>query len=123
MIKYFCNSCNSYIEHKLVDKNTNKCLICKQNLDRAYEELGQARNLEDMKRLNSIRNEFNESYVKHEYSVFWSYAGNVPVFDEYTDFYNEKNKYLSSDVRPVFPEEQLLLQILLKDEYQILNQQ
>lgn len=121
MINYYCSTCNSDIEHKLVDKNTNKCLICKQNLDRAYEELGSYADIEIKKHLNNLRNRYNDSYVKHEYSIYWSKEGNVPVFEPTIIEENEKVEYLSSDVRPVFPEEQLLLQILLKDEYKILN--
>ncbi|WP_113671260.1 phosphoadenosine phosphosulfate reductase family protein [Vallitalea guaymasensis] len=122
MIKYYCQVCGNYLEPKLIDKNTNKCLVCKANLDKIYNKYGNSTKIEEKKILNDFRVRFNESYVKHEYKIFWSKTGNVPVFDDYCNVYSEKCTYISNDIRPVFPEEQLLLQILTGDEYKIINQ-
>lgn len=118
MIKYYCQVCGNYLEPKFIDKNTNKCLVCKLKLDQIYNKYGSSTNLEEKKFLNDARVKFNESYVKHEYSIFWSKKANVPVFNEY----KEDCTYLSSDIRPVFPEEQLLIQILAGDRFEIINQ-
>lgn len=118
MIKYYCQVCGNYLEPKFIDKNTNKCLVCKLNLDQIYNKYGSSTMLEEKKLLNDARIKFNESYVKHEYSIFWSKKANVPVFNEY----KEDCTYLSRDIRPVFPEEQLLIQILAGDRFEIINQ-
>ena len=45
--------------------------------------------------------------------VFWSYAFNSPSFYEYDSESKTENKYIGTDLRPVFPEERLLLEVLL----------
>lgn len=45
-------------------------------------------------------------------SIFWSEKLNTPLFEEYCETTAEQCEYLSTDVRPVFPEERLLLEVL-----------
>lgn len=47
-----------------------------------------------------------------ESRVFWCAECNVPLWDEVCPVCGEKGKYISSDVRPVFPEERLLLELI-----------
>ena len=69
MIRYYCNTCQSYIEPKLIDKNTNKCLICKENLEGVINKHGNSNNLQEKKILYDARLSYNNSYVKHEYKI------------------------------------------------------
>lgn len=48
-----------------------------------------------------------------ESKLFWCSNCNVPIYDEECPACHSKAKYFTSDVRPVFPEERLLLEILL----------
>jgi phosphoadenosine phosphosulfate reductase len=40
------------------------------------------------------------------------------MFDEYCNVCNKKGRYIGTDIRPVFPEERLLLEILAKKEFE-----
>lgn len=44
--------------------------------------------------------------------IFWSESFNVPSFYEYNNATNEHHKYIGTDLRPVFPEERLLIEVL-----------
>ena len=46
-------------------------------------------------------------------TVYWCDHCNVPTFDEYCSICGSKGKRIGSDIRPVFPQERLLLEILL----------
>lgn len=48
-----------------------------------------------------------------ETKVFWSKKYNVPSFDEINPITGEKCFYIGTDLRPVFPEERLLIESLL----------
>lgn len=47
--------------------------------------------------------------------VYWCSECNVPIYDKLCPICSTKGQYLTTDVRPVFPEEKLLLAILLDD--------
>ena len=49
-------------------------------------------------------------------TIFWCENCNVPMFDECCSECGEKGLYIATDIRPVFPEEKILLAILLKKE-------
>lgn len=49
-------------------------------------------------------------------TIFWCKNCNVPMFDEYCSECGEKGSYIATDIRPVFPEEKVLLAILLNKE-------
>jgi len=121
MIEFYCATCKSYKESKNIDKNTNKCLTCKANLNKKFQKYKKTTSIKEKKILNDAMVEFNNSYIKHECKIFWSKKGNVPIFNKRCAQYNEDCEYLSGDVRPVFPEEQLLLEILLKNKQKVLG--
>lgn len=45
--------------------------------------------------------------------IFWCDKCNVPIYEETCSICDSKGYYISTDIRPVFPEERLLLEILL----------
>ncbi len=47
-------------------------------------------------------------------SIFWCENCSVPVWDEECHTCGAKARYISADIRPVFPQERLLLEILLE---------
>lgn len=51
--------------------------------------------------------------TKVESKLYWCENCNVPIYEETCPECHAKGKYFTSDVRPVFPEERLLIEILL----------
>lgn len=49
-----------------------------------------------------------------ESKIYWCDTCQVPTYEEECPICHSHGKYLTSDVRPVFPEERLLLEIILK---------
>lgn len=45
--------------------------------------------------------------------IYWCKACQVPLYEEYCSICGEKGTYLATDIRPVFPAERLLLEIIL----------
>ena len=45
-------------------------------------------------------------------TIYWCDSCNIPVFDSICPVCGEKGRYISTDIRPVFPEEKLLLAII-----------
>ena len=45
--------------------------------------------------------------------LFWCKTCNVPIYDEVCPVCGTRGEYFTSDVRPVFPEERLLIEIIL----------
>lgn len=48
--------------------------------------------------------------------IYWCSTCNVPSYTEYCTLCGEKGKKLSSDLRPVFPEEKILLETIMESE-------
>ncbi len=48
-----------------------------------------------------------------ESKLYWCAKCNIPLYNEECPICHEKGRYFTSDARPVFPEERLLLEILL----------
>lgn len=48
-----------------------------------------------------------------ERKLFWCNKCNIPIFDEICPICGNKGHYFTSDARPVFPEERLLIEIIL----------
>lgn len=46
-------------------------------------------------------------------TIYWCKFCNIPTFDEHCPICGSKGKRIGSDIRPVFPQERLLLEILL----------
>lgn len=53
--------------------------------------------------------------------LFWCNHCNVPIFDEVCPICGEKGAKFTTDVRPVFPEERLLIEILLDKPFAFAN--
>lgn len=49
-------------------------------------------------------------------SIYWCKKCNVPIFDKRCNCCNQEGTYIATDLRPVFPEEKLLLAVLLEKE-------
>ena len=46
--------------------------------------------------------------------IYWCDECNIPIFDMDCPICTSKGRYIASDIRPVFPEERLLLEIILE---------
>lgn len=97
MIEYFCKRCN-------IQCKTSECEICKKN--------EQAKAKTEKRKMNS-ENYRNISKSK----IYWCKHCNVPIYDKVCCNCGEKGKYIATDLRPVFPEERLLLEILLDEPF------
>lgn len=53
--------------------------------------------------------------------VYWCSNCNVPMYDEECHECASKGFYISTDIRPVFPEERLLIEILLNEPLKFIN--
>ena len=53
--------------------------------------------------------------------LYWCSACNIPIYDEYCPICGNKGDYFSSDARPVFPEERLLIEIMHGKPFCYLN--
>ncbi len=53
------------------------------------------------------------SRAQVESKIFWCKKCNVPIYDEACPSCHTNGEYLTTDIRPVFPEERLLLEIML----------
>lgn len=65
----------------------------------------------------SICNERTEITSK----IYWCNNCNIPIYDEVCHKCGEIGKYIGTDVRPVFPEERLLLEILIGEPLKFIN--
>lgn len=52
-----------------------------------------------------------------ETSIYWCKHCNIPVYEEVCPICGEKGKRIGSDIRPVFPEERLLLEVMLGEPF------
>ena len=48
-------------------------------------------------------------------TIYWCDECNIPIFDKVCPICGKEGKYISTDLRPVFPEENILISIILKD--------
>ncbi|WP_294362372.1 phosphoadenosine phosphosulfate reductase family protein [uncultured Clostridium sp.] len=53
--------------------------------------------------------------------IYWCSNCNVPLYDEECCECGSKGFYISTDIRPVFPEERLLIEILLDEPFKFIN--
>lgn len=49
-------------------------------------------------------------------TIYWCKWCNTPIFDEFCPECKQQGEYIATDIRPVFPEEKILLAILLEKE-------
>lgn len=56
-----------------------------------------------------------------ESKLFWCKHCNIPTYEEVCPICGQKGSYFTSDARPVFPEERLLLEIMLGEPLKFIN--
>ncbi|WFD11307.1 phosphoadenosine phosphosulfate reductase family protein [Tepidibacter hydrothermalis] len=89
MIFYYCDKCQKihdrtdYVEYK---NGKYSCKACKEN--------------------NRIHN------ITLKSKLYWCNDCNIPIHDQICGLCGKKGKYITTDLRPVFPEERLLLEVL-----------
>lgn len=91
MIKYMCEKCN-------IEYEESECPICRD------QEI-----IDSHKENRSIEEEvYRNKYLSS--SIYWCEICKVPTYTEKCVVCGSEGKYLCSDIRPVFPEERLLLE-------------
>lgn len=53
--------------------------------------------------------------------IYWCENCNIPNYDKKCSCCNKEGKYIGTDIRPVFPEERLLIEVLLGEEFKYSN--
>lgn len=61
------------------------------------------------------------SRTEKESRIFWCKHCNIPIYDEKCNICGEIGEYITTDLRPVFPEERLLLEILVGKPFKFIN--
>lgn len=56
-----------------------------------------------------------------ESKIYWCDNCNIPIYEDECEICGSKAKYITTDIRPVFPEERLLLEILLGEPFKFKN--
>ena len=59
--------------------------------------------------------------TKAESKIYWCNTCQIPTYEEECPLCHSKGHYISSDIRPVFPEERLLIEILLNKPLAFIN--
>lgn len=121
MLRYYCENCEIYLDENQIDKNTNKCLVCKGKLENLVENSDERLNKEKKTLILKNREKYNNSSVKTISDLYWCEKCNVPSFFEKCNQCQSELTRIGVDLRPVFPEEQLLMDILTEKEYDIVN--
>lgn len=49
-------------------------------------------------------------------TIYWCMECNVPIYEKNCPICGKEAEYVATDVRPVFPEENMLISILVKDD-------
>ena len=53
--------------------------------------------------------------------LYWCSHCNIPTYDEVCPICGNKGKYFTSDARPVFPEERLLIELMIGEPFKFIN--
>lgn len=56
-----------------------------------------------------------------ESKLYWCKHCNIPIYEEVCPICGQQGHYFTSDARPVFPEERLLLEIMLGEPFKFIN--
>jgi len=59
--------------------------------------------------------------AKAESKIYWCNNCNIPIYEKYCSLCGNEGSYITTDIRPVFPEERLLLEILIKEPFSLMN--
>lgn len=61
------------------------------------------------------------SRTETESKIYWCKHCNIPIYNETCEVCGEQGGYIATDLRPVFPEERLLLEILIDEPFKYIN--
>ena len=119
MIKYYCDLCQSNISRSdvLWDEHGNKCKECIKRLESMEEKYHKG--IINKEKLVNSKKEYENSNIKTISEIYWCEKCNSPSFNKKCEFCGGECYYISTDVRPVFPVEQRLLDILTNYKYNI----
>ena len=53
--------------------------------------------------------------------IYWCLNCNIPNYHRICSCCNQEGKYIGTDIRPVFPEERLLMEVLLGEPFKFAN--
>lgn len=101
MLTYYCKRCE-------IDCETSECSVCK----------------EKEKKVSKIENrKVNPQNYRTETNskIYWCNNCNIPIYEDICSLCGEEGKYITTDLRPVFPEERLLLEILTGEPFRFKN--
>ena len=49
-------------------------------------------------------------------TIYWWVDCNIPIFEKFCPTFGKQGKYIATDMRPVFPEENVLISLLMEDD-------
>ncbi len=73
------------------------------------------------KRCKTSKCEVCGSRTKSKSAIYWCLTCNIPIWENECPECHSSGKYISTDIRPVFPQERLLVEILLNKPLQYLQ--
>lgn len=79
------------------------------------------------KNCDNLECETSECPVCHERTyvykseIYWCKHCNIPIFSQVCSLCNEKGSYIGTDIRPVFSQERLLLEVILGKKFEFAN--
>jgi phosphoadenosine phosphosulfate reductase len=106
---------------KIIDRNSGKCLFCKEKLNDLKEK--HLSNTDDKNAYDEyikFKDKYEKEFVKVKSKIYWCDKCKTPTINKKCNICGSVSKYISSDCRPVFLEEKLLISILFED-FSILN--
>lgn len=103
MNKYICKSCNIEIDNPILE----------------YPEVS----IDDLEMQNILIKKcpYCKQEIEDVSKIFWCNNCNIPIYNEICDLCGCEGKYITTDIRPVFPEERLLLEILIGEPFKYKN--
>ena len=103
MIKYHCKKCDMDIENPHIER----VYIESEDIESSYTEFKTCPVCDEEVSVIS--------------KVYWCNNCNIPIYDEICNLCSSEGEYITTDLRPVFPEERLLLEILVGKPFKFLN--
>jgi phosphoadenosine phosphosulfate reductase len=103
MIKYHCKKCTMDIENPHIER----VYIDSEDIEDFYTEIKKCPVCDDEINVTS--------------KIYWCKHCNIPIYDEVCSLCGNVGEYITTDLRPVFPEERLLLEILIGEPFKYIN--
>lgn len=115
MKELVCPICNEN-NKKIIDRNTGKCLSCKQKLNNLKSDyLLNTEDKDAYEEYLKFKDKYEKEFIKVKSKVYWCDKCKTPTISKECSICGCESKYISSDCRPVFLEEKLLISILFND--------